>query len=119
MIACTRCHGHGSTCNHEHCNDHACSHCHGHGAELCFDCRDEATRCSLSDRSIHLCSSCAVIDDMALVEYLATIGVTGQLATAWMCTLPLMSDAEVRRLAGVSDEEYRAEIEARCGRSAA
>lgn len=114
MIACTHCSGTGTNGTFD-----GCSHCHGRGAELCFDCQSEATRTSLGDRSVYLCSSCAVIDDMALVEYLATIGVTGQLAVAWMRTLPLMTDAEVRRLAGLSDEAYRAEIEARCGRSAA
>jgi hypothetical protein len=118
-LDCPTCRGYGSTCSRERCARHACSRCYGSGHARCFDCQDEATRTSLSDRDIHLCAACGVKDDAGMVELLLEMGVDAMTAARWMALLPTMSDAEVKALCGMGNAEYLTVIAARCEKAAA
>lgn len=83
-----------------------CSPCLGTGIQRCYDCQDAATRTDLADRSIPLCSDCGVRADLALTDYLASVGITSDVAKRWLLALPTLTTEQLDRMCGMSDAEY-------------
>lgn len=94
-----------------------CITCHGTGRAEC-NCGSPATSLSLFDRAPQ-CAACAVIDYSEQLEYLTRQGLTERQAQRWIQTMPSLTDAEIRRLGGLGDEAYIAEVAAVCGGRAA
>lgn len=101
------------------CRGRGCGRCLDTGIARCYDCQADATRTCLSDRDIPYCASCGEHDDRELASWLASVGVSAEVAAVWMSILPTMSTVDVHDLCSISNAEYLTVLAARCGKAAA